>query len=160
MAFVLLSMLSPVSYSVASLIKRVWVIVVAIIWFRNPTTPIQAFGVALTFFGLYLYDRNSMDDRAERRAKADHFQNKAALLPLTEEPETKSPNGFVTSPGGCPEERAYEFPGSLFKKEDDGANAAQPRNSFQSNWLPPRTRQESTWEPGDARNTGQYDQNR
>jgi solute carrier family 35, member E1 len=90
MAFVLLSMLSPVSYSVASLIKRVWVIVVAILWFRNPTTSIQAFGVALTFFGLYLYDRNSVDDMAERRAKADHFRSKAALLPLTEEPEAKS----------------------------------------------------------------------
>jgi solute carrier family 35, member E1 len=151
MAFVLLSMLSPVSYSVASLIKRVWVIVVAILWFRNPTTPIQAFGVALTFFGLYLYDRNSMDDAAERRAKADHFRNKAALLPLTEEAETKSPNGFVPRPTAGPSERQYEFPGTQFKKEDDAAGPTQPRNSFQSNWLPPGTKQESTWEPGDAK---------
>lgn len=155
MAFVLLSLLSPVSYSVASLIKRVWVIVVAIIWFRNPTTPLQAFGVALTFFGLYLYDRNSMDDAAERRAKADHFRNKAALLPLTEEPETKSPNGSLPRPRPESNERVYEFPGSLFKKEGDAVGTAAPRNSFQSSWLPPGTKQESTWEPGDTGNTGE-----
>ncbi len=160
MAFVLLSMLSPVSYSVASLIKRVWVIVVAIIWFRNPTTPIQAFGVALTLFGLYLYDRTSMDDAAERRAKADHFRNKAALLPLTEEPETKSTNGYIPNPGAGSIERPFEFPGSLFKKEDDAVGDAQPRNSFQSDWLPPGTKQESTWEPGDVQDSTHRDQSR
>ena len=151
MAFVLLSMLSPVSYSVASLIKRVWVIVMAIIWFRNPTTPVQAFGVVLTFFGLYLYDRNSMDDAAERRAKADHFRNRTALLPLTEEPETKSFEGHVPRPEADSNERPYEFPGSLFRKEDDAVGTGPPTSNFQSNWLPPGTKQESTWEPGDAR---------
>ena len=153
MAFVLLSMLSPVSYSVASLIKRVWVIVVAIIWFRNPTTPIQAFGVALTFFGLYLYDRNSMDDAAERRAKADHFRNKTALLPLTEEPETKPSNGSIPQPGSDSVERPYEFPGSLFRKEDEAASNVPPTSNFPSSWLPPGTKQESTWEPGDAKDS-------
>ena len=153
MAFVLLSMLSPVSYSVASLIKRVWVIVVAIIWFRSPTTPFQAFGVVLTFIGLYLYDRNSMDDAAERRAKADHFRNKIALLPLTEELEAKGANGHVSRLGADTNDKPYEFPGSLFKKEDDATGAAQPGNSFQSKWLPPGTKQQSTWEPGDAKDS-------
>lgn len=150
MAFVLLSMLSPVSYSVASLIKRVWVIVMAIIWFRNPTTPVQAFGVALTFFGLYLYDRNSMDDAAERRAKADHFRNRTALLPLTEEPESKPLDDDAPRPDSDAEERPYEFPGLLFKKQDDDIGTGPPTSSFQSSWLPPGTKQESTWEPGDA----------
>lgn len=49
LAFVLLSRVSPVTYSVASLIKRVFVITVAIIWFRNPTTWVQAAGISLTF---------------------------------------------------------------------------------------------------------------
>lgn len=69
LAFVLLSMVSPVTYSVASLIKRVFVVVIAIIWFRNSTTKIQAFGIALTFFGLYLYDRTSGSSKADRKAK-------------------------------------------------------------------------------------------
>ncbi|KAJ9622280.1 hypothetical protein H2203_006498 [Taxawa tesnikishii (nom. ined.)] len=40
-AFVLLGLVSPVTYSVASLIKRVFVIVFAIIWFGNPMTKIK-----------------------------------------------------------------------------------------------------------------------
>ena len=145
MAFVLLSMLSPVSYSVASLIKRVWVIVVAIFWFRNPTTPIQAFGVALTFFGLYLYDRNSMDDAAERRTKEDHFRNRPALLPLVEEAENKS-NGHLPQPRAGPANHSYQFPGPQAKKADAAAPSLAQSNGFESNWLPPGTKQESTWE--------------
>lgn len=134
LAFVLLSMLSPVSYSVASLIKRVWVIVVAIIWFRSSTTPLQGFGVALTFLGLYLYDRTSMEDAAERRAKRDHFRSNDALLPLSEEPEKKYMNGHIPEAA----------------EKDDGKQYSFPGNNFSSSWLPPGTRQESTWEPGDS----------
>lgn len=47
-AFVLLSLISPVTYSVASLVKRIFVIVMAMAWFRNPTTNTQAVGVGLT----------------------------------------------------------------------------------------------------------------
>jgi solute carrier family 35 protein E1 len=134
LAFVLLSMLSPVSYSVASLIKRVWVIIVAIIWFRSSTTPLQAFGVGLTFVGLYLYDRTSMEDAAERRAKRDHFRSGATLLPTVREPEEKQMNGHVLS-GGL---------------EGDGKQYAFPGDNFSSSWLPPGTKQETTWEPRDA----------
>ena len=49
-AFVLLSLVSPVTYSVASLIKRIFVIVMAIAWFGNPTTNLQAVGIALTYY--------------------------------------------------------------------------------------------------------------
>lgn len=86
LAFVLLSMISPVSYSVASLVKRVFVIAVAIVWFGSPTTPVQALGIALTFLGLYLYDRNSHDDMADRRANADHFRPGESALPIAAEP--------------------------------------------------------------------------
>lgn len=47
-AFVLLSLVSPVTYSVASLIKRIFVILMAIAWFGNPTTGVQAGGIGLT----------------------------------------------------------------------------------------------------------------
>ena len=150
MAFILLSMLSPVSYSVASLIKRVWVIVIAISWFRSTITSVQAFGIGLTFLGLYLYDRTSMDDAAERRAKADHFRDGAALLPLCELPESKT-NGHMQWPNNAAKEVLYEFPGTLFKKADDhGLLTRQDESNFSSSWLPPGTKQESTWEPGDS----------
>jgi solute carrier family 35 protein E1 len=70
LAFVLLSMVSPVTYSVASLLKRVFVIVIAIVWFRNPITQLQGFGIFLTFLGLYLYDRSSESNKADRKARA------------------------------------------------------------------------------------------
>ncbi|KAL9029483.1 MAG: hypothetical protein Q9196_002283 [Gyalolechia fulgens] len=81
LAFILLSMVSPVTYSVASLIKRVFVIVVAIIWFGNRTTPVQAAGIFLTFIGLYLYDRTSDAAKADRRAKLEQLRLEVPILP-------------------------------------------------------------------------------
>ncbi|KAL8717917.1 MAG: hypothetical protein Q9225_004895 [Loekoesia sp. 1 TL-2023] len=81
LAFILLSMVSPVTYSVASLIKRVFVIVVAIVWFGNRTTPVQAAGIFLTFIGLYLYDRTSDAAKADRRAKLEQLRLDTPILP-------------------------------------------------------------------------------
>ena len=141
MAFVLLSMLSPVSYSVASLIKRVWVILVAVVWFRSSTTSIQAVGIALTCFGLYLYDRTSMEDAAERRTKADHFRHKhTPLLPLVE----------VKTPGvqeGLGNEDYMSDISDSHPKRDDSRNR-QHESGPGPGWLPPGTKQESTWAAG------------
>ena len=145
-AFVLLSMLSPVSYSVASLIKRVWVIIIAIIYFRQPTTPTQAFGIALTAFGLYLYDRNSIDDAAERKAKNDHFRSNQNLLPLQEVNES-SQNGHAIRPVAP----FFDFRNESNKKEHETNGILQPTSTqFSSSWLPPGTTQATTWGPGDA----------
>ena len=83
LAFILLSMVSPVTYSVASLIKRVFVIVIAIVWFGNSTTPLQAVGIGLTFLGLYLYDRTSDSAKADRRAKLEQERIEQPLLPVS-----------------------------------------------------------------------------
>ncbi|KAH9933366.1 triose-phosphate transporter family-domain-containing protein [Fomitopsis serialis] len=56
-AFVLLAQTSPVTYSIASLIKRVAVICIAIVWFAQPVHALQAGGIALTFAGLYMYNQ-------------------------------------------------------------------------------------------------------
>ncbi|KAJ1657921.1 hypothetical protein IWQ61_002761 [Dispira simplex] len=56
-----LSMTSAVSFSICSLLKRVFVIVAAIVWFRQPVGIVQCLGILLTFVGLYLYDRAKMD---------------------------------------------------------------------------------------------------
>jgi solute carrier family 35 protein E1 len=97
LAFVLLSMVSPVTYSVASLIKRVFVIIIAIIWFRSPTTRVQAVGIALTFLGLYLYDRSSEKNKADQRARSmTETRREAMLLPLS----TKHVLPSMTAPGG------------------------------------------------------------
>lgn len=154
LAFILLSMISPVSYSVASLVKRVFVIVVAIVWFGSSTTYVQAFGIALTFLGLYLYDRNSHDDVADQRAKADHFRAKEAILPLnvsnnawhTGDPDFSS----AMKPGQSSLDESSSIT-SHPKKEDDRPGRIRPRgNSTARNWLPPGTKQETTWRPNDS----------
>lgn len=154
LAFVLLSMVSPVSYSVASLVKRVFVIVVAIIWFGSSTTPIQAFGIGLTFLGLYLYDRNSHDDVADQRANADHFRARQSILPMNVRHSNKpwDSNGYA-----FPGTRSFESSAlnsanasNNLKKEDDGPGRVRSRGaSVSRTWLP-GTKQESTWQSRDS----------
>ncbi|KAL4927823.1 putative ER to Golgi transport protein (Sly41) [Aspergillus undulatus] len=155
LAFVLLSMVSPVSYSVASLIKRVFVIVVAIVWFGNSTTSIQGFGIALTFLGLYLYDRNSHDDLADQRANADHFHSQKTVLPLNARTTSKAwdANAYAFPQGrhaGQPlPNRSISISGN--SKKDDGIGLARPRASSNTKaWLPPGTKQETTWQTSDS----------
>ncbi|KAL5001405.1 triose-phosphate transporter family-domain-containing protein [Aspergillus recurvatus] len=155
LAFVLLSMVSPVSYSVASLIKRVFVIVVAIVWFGNSTTSVQGFGIALTFLGLYLYDRNSHDDVADQRANADHFHSKNPVLPLNTRGAGKvwDSNGYAFPQGRPVDQHISDrsFPISSNSKKDDGVGHARPRASSNTKaWLPPGTKQETTWQPSDS----------
>lgn len=152
LAFVLLSMISPVSYSVASLVKRVFVIVVAIVWFGSPTTPIQAIGIALTFLGLYLYDRNSHDDVADQKANADHFRHKDAILPLTVGTPSKpwDSNGYAFPPPKATDESNSMLFSQSQRQEDFGIGSMRPRgNSTSRAWLPPGTKQESTWQLSD-----------
>ncbi|CAD6451994.1 ba92610f-c55f-45ef-bcb7-569d15600a6f [Sclerotinia trifoliorum] len=152
-AFVLLSMVSPVTYSVASLIKRVFVVVIAIIWFQNPTTKIQGLGIALTFFGLYLYDRTKGSNKADRKAKLMNIKEET-LLPLNttsgslnpgtqahvlfESPLQARGGGYSLSSGN-----------SDYKKSDDNSfdKMGRLRGSSNASWLPPGTKQEDTWRP-------------
>lgn len=135
-AFQLLSMVSPVTYSVASLIKRVFVIVFAIIWFGNPMTQIQGFGIGLTFLGLYLYDRTK-DTKADRRAGMVQVKDAGGILPLT----NSDRNGTLATITASP------ITGSPPSGDSKRFDAAGPgySNSNGSTWLPPGTKQEDTW---------------
>ncbi|KAM3078102.1 hypothetical protein ACMFMG_002596 [Clarireedia jacksonii] len=154
-AFVLLSMVSPVTYSVASLIKRVFVVVIAIIWFQNPTTKIQGLGIALTFFGLYLYDRTKGNNKADRKAKLMNIKEES-ILPLNTNPSLLNPNSnqvLFESPvqvrgGAFANGYALSTSSQSDKKSDDtpGSNG-RARGSSNASWLPPGTRQEETWRP-------------
>ncbi|KAL2126299.1 hypothetical protein VTI74DRAFT_2075 [Chaetomium olivicolor] len=176
LAFVLLSMVSPVTYSVASLIKRVFVIIIAIIWFRSPTTKVQAVGIGLTFLGLYLYDRSNMKNKADQRARSmTETRREQTLLPLSAKhvvPASQSAGGqngglLFESPLGTGEAKAAGHAYTLgsaaaaafagngvvhdSKKSDDVGGRVGGRTRGQSNasWLPPGTRQEDTWRVGD-----------
>ncbi|KAJ5032957.1 uncharacterized protein L3040_009543 [Drepanopeziza brunnea f. sp. 'multigermtubi'] len=144
-AFVLLSMVSPVTYSVASLIKRVFIVVIAIIWFRNPTTKIQGLGIALTFFGLYLYDRTSQSSKADKKAKMMDIKEDS-LLPSSHLPNRNGSPAFDTPVRGYTNGYAINS-SSESKKSDDFGRVGNPRGASNVAWLPPGTRQEETWRP-------------
>ncbi|GAA5914140.1 hypothetical protein JCM5296_004721 [Sporobolomyces johnsonii] len=61
LAFSLLARTSPVTYSIASLVKRIAVICIAIVWFGQKVSPLQGFGMTLTFAGLWMYNRAKGD---------------------------------------------------------------------------------------------------
>ncbi|GJC82281.1 putative transporter C83.11 [Colletotrichum liriopes] len=155
LAFVLLSLVSPVTYSVASLIKRVFVIVIAIIWFRNQTTPLQGVGILLTFVGLYLYDRTHDRDKADRKAKMMEIKEEP-LLPLNTKdalnasqnaPVFESPMvsaGPFQSFSNGPSPRRSED-----AKKSDGPSNGRARGASNAAWLAPGTKQEDTWRFGD-----------
>ncbi|KAK2003536.1 triose-phosphate transporter [Colletotrichum falcatum] len=155
LAFVLLSLVSPVTYSVASLIKRVFVIVIAIIWFRNPTTPLQGVGILMTFLGLYLYDRTHDRDKADRKAKMMEIKEEP-LLPLSTKdalnagqhaPIYESPKvsaGPFQSFSNGPSPRRSED-----SKKSDGPSNGRARGASNAAWLAPGTKQEDTWRLGD-----------
>jgi solute carrier family 35 protein E1 len=134
-AFILLSMVSPVTYSVASLIKRVFVVVIAIIWFQNPTTKIQGLGIALTFFGLYLYDRTNESSKADRKAASINAKP-SSILPIT--------NGNGNGPAPV---RGFTNGYALGSVVEDKKREGRTRGSSNAGWLPPGTRQEETWRP-------------
>ena len=87
LAFNVLSLVSPVTYSIASLLKRVFVIVLAILWFHQTVSALQWFGIALTFYGLWMYnDSKTKDDVLKAENKVQRKQQdreESAILPLT-----------------------------------------------------------------------------
>ncbi|KAH7058953.1 triose-phosphate transporter family-domain-containing protein [Macrophomina phaseolina] len=147
-AFVLLSMVSPVTYSVASLIKRVFVIVFAIIWFGKPVTQVQAVGFALTFLGLYLYDR-TRDNKADQKAKMLHSAKQESLLPISLE-KMSDRNTSNTPVQQSSYSNGYVNGFNRDEKKSDDVGPGRPRRESGVGWLPPGTRQEDTWRPGDA----------
>ncbi|KAJ3056802.1 suppressor of loss of ypt1 [Rhizophlyctis rosea] len=60
-AYWILSLVSPITYSIAGLVKRIFVIVASIIWFGEHVNMLEKVGIVMTFTGLYLYDRAKQD---------------------------------------------------------------------------------------------------
>lgn len=85
LAFLILSSTSPVTYSIASLVKRIAVICIAVVYFGQVVHPVQGFGIGMTFFGLWMYNRAKGDvEKGERKVRRE--EAKAGLmLPSTRE---------------------------------------------------------------------------
>ncbi|KAI0358020.1 TPT-domain-containing protein [Trametes cingulata] len=100
-AFVILASTSPVTYSIASLIKRVAVICIAIVWFAQPVHPIQAVGITMTFVGLYMYNNAKGDvEKGEHKMRRVEAARDLALpttkAELSSDTEATFADGRVT----------------------------------------------------------------
>ena len=161
-AFILLGMVSPVTYSVASLIKRVAVIMFAIVWFGNAMTKIQGCGFLLTFLGLYLYDRTSDSTKADKRARQEAATNQPLLpLDVNDTKRSEAPV-FMQSPISA-EDTGRPFAGasSYANGAPVGSGPGRPTASnnvspSKSNGVPislaPGTKAQATWQNGDVAN--------
>ena len=70
-SYMILSRVSPVTHSVGNCMKRVTVIVVTLIYFKNPVSPLNMAGTAMALTGVFLYSR-------AKRAEGDKKQASAA----------------------------------------------------------------------------------
>ncbi|THH27743.1 hypothetical protein EUX98_g6448, partial [Antrodiella citrinella] len=95
LAFVLLAQTSPVTYSIASLVKRVAVICCAILWFNQRVYGVQGFGIALTFVGLYVYHGAKSDvDKGEKKV-GRVVGAREGMLPRTMEDLSEAEKGHA-----------------------------------------------------------------
>ncbi|RWS16418.1 solute carrier family 35 member E1-like protein [Dinothrombium tinctorium] len=68
-AFILISKVSPLTYSIANVTKRITVIVFSILVFRNPITATNVFGITLAISGLFAYNKFKYDEHVRRKAE-------------------------------------------------------------------------------------------
>jgi solute carrier family 35 protein E1 len=152
LAFILLSLVSPVTYSVASLLKRVFVVVVSLLWFRNSTSSLQGVGIALTFLGLYLYDRTNSNKADRKASRMTDGSSRSSLLPITisNTPlRSQLTPVYDCSPANTPGYPPYvngsvHISEGMDKKNDEPGDTRQ-RDYLNRGWLPPGTKQEETW---------------
>lgn len=96
LAFSILARTSPVTYSIASLIKRIAVICIAIVWFGQQTSIVQGLGMVMTFGGLWMYNRAKGDvDKGER--KRGQVERKADLLLPSNKEDARILDGYSDS---------------------------------------------------------------
>jgi solute carrier family 35, member E1 len=74
LAFKVLQLVSPVTYSVANSLKRVFVIVSSVIWFGNWVSPTNALGILIAIIGVFLYNRARLAQRKAAEIVASNYK--------------------------------------------------------------------------------------
>ena len=121
-AFIILASVSPVTYSIASLFKRVAVICIALVWFNQHVHPLQGTGIGLTFLGLWMYNNAKGDiARGETRRRGVEVAREGAL------PSTRSEEHILDAAANIPPPPVYERPTAELSM---AMSSARPRDAL------------------------------
>uniref|UniRef100_A0A915DLB5 Sugar phosphate transporter domain-containing protein n=1 Tax=Ditylenchus dipsaci TaxID=166011 RepID=A0A915DLB5_9BILA len=81
-AFALIHQLTTLSYSVSNATKKIFVICLSLIWLRNPVTPLNLCGMAITIVGVFIYNRVKSSEKKKKQNTDSHpkLPDEEALL--------------------------------------------------------------------------------
>lgn len=81
-AYLLMSLISPVTFSVSNTVKRAGLIWFSILVFGNEVTILNAFGTLVVVAGVFLYQRARMKETSQRVRMMEEKRHKGKVLPI------------------------------------------------------------------------------
>jgi solute carrier family 35 protein E1 len=161
LAFAILSSTSPVTYSIASLVKRIAVICLAIIWFNQAVHALQGVGIGLTAVGLWMYNNSKRDvEKGEKRMRQveasregvlpQNLAEAGAMLPEGLRKDSHSPAPYYASPpiSSIRHQTAYQHPSQTLAPPPEKARPSPPLSAPPANTSSSRLRRLSNEPPG------------